>query len=90
MTDIVFNRPISVYACLYIKHVRQNGFSKSFRSFVKKYPDVNGTDLIRAWHFDQYLRNQGLIVRVNRVTYRWNTNGKTILVSEIVRIIESL
>lgn len=90
MTDIVFSKPLSVYACLYIKQVRQNGYTKSFKSFVQKYPDINGTDLLKAWQFDRLLRQKGFIVRSNRVTYHWNTEGKILLVADIIRIVENL
>lgn len=87
--ELMDQKSICVYAVIYIKHVRQHGYSKSFYSFMQKYspsPKDNRT----AQKFDHYLRDSKLIIRKGRQHYEWNHDSRIILMSEIVEVLNSL
>lgn len=83
-------KSICVYAVLYVKHVRQHGFNRSFRVFLCRNARPTEKDKRQAHEFDLYLREKRLIHRTERQTYEWNRSGNTILAKEIVDFLNSL
>lgn len=83
-------KSICVYAVLYVKHVRQHGFNRSFYVFLQRNYRPTEKDKRQAMAFDVYLREKHLIHRTGRQTYEWNRSGNTILAKEIVAFLNSL
>lgn len=86
--ELIDQPGICVYAVIYIKHVRQRGYAKSFYSFVQKW-QPSTKDKRAAQKFDRYLRDSKLIIRKGRQHYEWNHDSRIILMSEIVRVLNS-
>lgn len=90
-TSELLSKPdIYVYAVLYVKHVRQHGFNRSFRVFLCRNARPTEKDKRQAHTFDIYLREKQLIHRTGRQTYEWNHSGNTILINEIVDFLNTL
>lgn len=90
-TSELLSKPdIYVYAVLYIKHVRQHGFNRSFYVFLQRNFVPTEKDKKQARAFDLYLREKHLIYRTGRQTYEWNRSHNTILAKEIVDFLDSL
>lgn len=85
-TELIHQKSICVYAVIYIKHVRQHGYSKSFYSFMQKW-HPSAKDKRAAQKFDHYLRDSKLIIRKGRQHYEWNHDSRIILMSEIVEVL---
>ena len=80
---------LTTYTCLYIKHVRQHGYNGSLYSFVKRFGE-NSYICVLANKVTQELIKQKYIQRTSRTTYRWNTNGKVLLIYDVKTIIQSV
>lgn len=90
-TSELLSKPdIYVYAVLYVKHVRQHGFNRSFYVFLQRNYRPTEKDKKQARLFDIYLREKHLIVRTGRQTYEWNRVYNIILMKEIVNFLDSL
>lgn len=87
--ELMDQKSICVYAVIYIKHVRQHGYFRSFYHWMQDYKPT-AKDNREARAFDLYLRRRKLIIRTGRQTYEWNRSGNTILMKEIVDFLNSL
>ena len=89
-TEVLLDqKSICVYAVLYVKHVRQRGYFRSFYHWMQDYKPT-AKDNREAHAFDLYLRRRNLIIRTGRQTYEWNRSGNIILMKEIVDFLNSL
>lgn len=86
---LLAQKSICVYAVLYVKHVRQRGYFRSFYHWMQDYKPT-AKDNREAHAFDLYLRRRNLIIRTGRQTYEWNRSGNIILMKEIVDFLNSL
>lgn len=89
IAELMKQNSICVYAVIYIKHVRQHGYSKSFYSFIQNYRP-SAKDNRTAQRFDHYLCDSKLIIRKGRQSYEWNSNSRIILVNEIVEVLNNI
>lgn len=80
---------LTTYTCLYIKHVRQHGYQGSLYSFVKRFGE-NSYICVLANKVTRELVKQHYIQRMSRTTYRWNTDGKVLLIHDVKTIVQSI
>lgn len=88
-SELMDQKSICVYAVLYVKHVRQHSYFRSFYHWMQDYKPTS-KDNREARAFDLYLRRRKLIIRTGRQTYEWNRSGNIILMKEIVDFLNSL
>lgn len=83
--ELLQQRDICVYAVIYIKHLRREIQHRSFYSFLKRVYTPTKQECKEAHLYDIYLREHGYVLRISRQRYSWNTQGKTILINEIIK-----